>query len=145
MGSFRRFYLHLALIAIASLVSASQLAAQAPPTYDLLLKGGHVIDPANNVDAMVDVAIAGGKIAAVGKDISVTLAKKVVDVSGLYVTPGLIDIHYHVGHGGAPLDWFTAEGRGYQQPPRIPSHSAVNSPVSPLVHAGGSPRVTFLL
>ena len=92
MGSFRRFYLHLALIAIASLVSESQLAAQAPPTYDLLLKGGHVIDPANNVDAALDVAIASGKIAAVGKDISAGLAKKVVDVTGLYVTPGLIDI-----------------------------------------------------
>src|SRR2546429_1686416 len=45
-----------------------------------------------------------GKVAAVEKDIPANEALKVVDVSGLYVTPGLIDIHYHVGHGGAPLN-----------------------------------------
>ena len=86
MPSSCRFCLHFALIAIAFLVSASQLAAQAP-AYDLLLKGGHVIDPANNIDAVLDVAIAGGKIAAVAKDVSAAQAKKVVDVTGLYVTP----------------------------------------------------------
>ena len=54
----------------------------------------------------------------VGKDVPAAQAKKVVDVTGLYVTPGLIDIHYHVGHGGAPLDWFTPEGRVHLQPLR---------------------------
>src|ERR1700757_5481402 len=86
------------------------------PSYDLLLKGGHVIDPANNIDAVLDVAVAGGKIAAVGKDISAAQARKVVDAAGLYVTPGLIDIHYHIGHGGAPLDLFTAKARVHLQP-----------------------------
>ncbi len=122
----------------------AQLAAQAP-TYDLLLKGGHVVDPANNVDAVFDVAIAGGKIAAVGKDISAAQAKKVVDVTGLYVTPGLIDIHYHVGHGGAPLDWFTPEGRVHLQPLGIPADWALTSGVTTIVDAGTSGAETFLL
>src|SRR6201982_3211509 len=143
MRSFCRFYSHLTLVAIAFVGSASQLSCQ-PPTYDLLLRGGHVIDPANNVDAVLDVAIAGGKIAAVGKDISVAHAKKVVDVTGLYVTPGLIDIHYHVGHGGAPLDWFTPEGRVHLQPLGIPADWALTSGVTTIVDAGTSGAETFL-
>jgi dihydroorotase len=142
MRSFCRFYLLLALMTL--LVSASRSAAQAPP-FDLLLKGGHVIDPANNVDAVLDVAIAGGKIAAVGKDIPAAQAKKVVDVTGLYVTPGLIDIHYHVGHGGAPLDWFTPEGRVHVRPLGIPADWALTSGVTTIVDAGTSGAETFLL
>jgi dihydroorotase len=64
--------------------------------YDLLLKRGHVIDPRNNIDGRMDVAILHGKIAAVAPDISSSEALKVVEVSGLYVTPGLIDIHCHL-------------------------------------------------
>src|SRR5262249_31520382 len=67
--------------------------------YDLLLKGGHVIDAKNNISAVRDVAIAGGKIAAVGANINAADALKVVDASGLYVTPGLVDIHVHVYAG----------------------------------------------
>jgi dihydroorotase len=73
--------------------------------YDILLKGGHVIDPKNGIDRPMDVAIASNKIAAVAPDISALQAKKVVDVRGLYVTPGLVDIHTHLffttGAGGA--------------------------------------------
>lgn len=68
----------------------------AQPAYDLLLKGGHVIDPKNNIDRVMDVAIAAGKIAQVAPSIAASEAKKTVDVSGLYVTPGLVDIHAHV-------------------------------------------------
>src|ERR1022692_2660073 len=64
--------------------------------YDLLLKGGHVIDPANDLSAIRDVAVANGKIARVAADIPSTQARQVVDVKQLYVTPGLIDIHAHV-------------------------------------------------
>jgi len=64
--------------------------------YDLLLKGGHVIDPRNNIDAVRDVAISAGKIAAVAADIAPSTAKKTIDMRGLYVTPGLVDIHVHV-------------------------------------------------
>lgn len=70
--------------------------------YDLLLKQGHMIDPLNNLDGKMDVAIAGGKVAAVAADINPALAKKVVDVSGHYVTPGIIDIHVHVYHTREP-------------------------------------------
>lgn len=73
-----------------------EFSAQQPPQqhkYDLLLKGGHVIDPKNGISAVRDVAIADGKVAAVASRINPSEALKVVDVSGLYVTPGLIDIH----------------------------------------------------
>ena len=65
-------------------------------TYDLLLKGGHVIDPKNKVNGVMDVAIAAGKIARVAANIPPSEAKRVASVGGLYVTPGLIDIHVHV-------------------------------------------------
>ena len=74
-------------------------AAIAQPQYDLLLKGGHVIDPKNRIDAIRDVAIKAGKIAAVAASIKPADAAKTVDVTGLYVTPGLIDIHVHVYAG----------------------------------------------
>jgi dihydroorotase len=63
---------------------------------DLLLKNGHVIDPKNNINGKMDVAIAGGKIVGVAAGISEKSAKKVIDVQGLYVSPGFIDIHTHV-------------------------------------------------
>jgi dihydroorotase len=82
------------------LCTAGSLAAQ--PAYDLLLKGGHVIDPKNSIDKPMDVAVAGGKIARVAENIPSAQAKVVADVAGLYVTPGLIDIHAHV-YTGTPL------------------------------------------
>jgi dihydroorotase len=114
------------------------------PRYDLLLKGGHVIDPANKVDAVMDVAVTKDKIAAVEKDISASQARTVVDASGLYVTPGLIDIHVHIGHGGAPLDWFTPEGRAHAAPYGIPADLALQSGVTTIVDAGSSGAETFL-
>lgn len=70
--------------------------------YDLLLKNGHTIDPLNHIDGKVDVAIADGKVAAVAADINPALARQVVDVSGHYVTPGIIDMHVHVYHTREP-------------------------------------------
>jgi dihydroorotase len=86
------------------LLSAGCLFAQ--PQYDLLLQNGHVIDAKNNIDAVRDVAIRDGKIAAVAQRIDPAQALKAVDVKGLYVTPGLIDIHVHVYAG-------TGEPRSY--------------------------------
>jgi len=77
------------------LIFAAVLAAQQPP-YDVLLKGGHVVDAKQNINDIRDVAIAQGKIAAVARDIPATQARRVVDVRSLYVTPGLVDMHVHL-------------------------------------------------
>lgn len=69
------------------------------PAYDLLLKGGRLIDPKSGIASRQDLAIHNGKVAAIGPDLDVTKAKKVVDVTGLVVTPGLIDLHAHVYAG----------------------------------------------
>lgn len=72
------------------------------PAYDLLIKGGHVIDAANDIDAQMDLAIAGRVVAAVEPEILESHARRVVDASGMYVIPGLIDIHAHTtGFSGA--------------------------------------------
>ena len=72
-------------------------AAQAQQ-IDILLKGGHVIDPKNGIDSPMDVAITDGKILRVAENISETDARRIVDASGYYVTPGLIDLHGHLFH-----------------------------------------------
>jgi len=77
---------------------AQPAVAQQPP-YDLLVKGGHVLDPKNGRDAVMDVAIADGKIAEVAANIDPSRAARVADAKGLYVVPGLIDIHSHVFYG----------------------------------------------
>jgi dihydroorotase len=64
--------------------------------FDLLLKNGHVIDPRNNISSRMDVAVANGKIVDVAPDIPGNKAKKVIDATALYVSPGFIDIHTHV-------------------------------------------------
>ena len=84
-------------LALGLLLLAANLPAQAP--YDLLIKGGHVIDPANRLNRVMDVAIAGGKIARVAPSIDSIEARLTVNADGLYVTPGLVDIHVHVYAG----------------------------------------------
>ncbi|MCS7026518.1 MAG: amidohydrolase/deacetylase family metallohydrolase [Bryobacteraceae bacterium] len=70
--------------------------------YDLLLKGGHVIDVASGVDGVQDVAIVGGRIAQIAPRIPPSQARQVFDATGLYVTPGLVDLHFHsYGYEGA--------------------------------------------
>ena len=62
---------------------------------DLIIRNGHVIDPRNNIDGIMDIAIADGKIVEVGPDLRPGRARQEIDATGLYVTPGLIDIHGH--------------------------------------------------
>ncbi len=69
------------------------------PEYDVLLQGGHVIDPKNGLSAVRDVAILDGKVAAIAEDIDSGKGFKVVNCKGLYVTPGLLDLHVHVFAG----------------------------------------------
>jgi dihydroorotase len=134
---------HALVVAALATVVAAPLHAE-PPRYDLLLKGGHVLDPANGRDGIMDVAVANHKIAAVAKDISAALAGKVVDVSSLYVTPGLVDIHVHVGHGGAPLDWFSPDARAHLAPLGMQADLALRSGVTTVVDAGTAGGETFL-
>ena len=71
-----------------------------PTTYDLLLKGGDLLDPAQGIHDRRDIAFKDGKVAAVAERIDPASANAVVDVSGKLVTPGLIDLHGHFYHGG---------------------------------------------
>jgi dihydroorotase len=63
---------------------------------DLLLKGGHVLDPANGIDRAADVRVSDGRVVAVGPDLQVMASETVLDVAGNYVVPGIIDMHAHV-------------------------------------------------
>jgi dihydroorotase len=85
--------LFIAGVITSSLIGTSALAQN---QYDLLIRNGHVVDSKNGVSAVRDVAIRDGKIAAVASHIDPAKALKTVDATGLYVTPGLIDIHVHV-------------------------------------------------
>lgn len=64
--------------------------------YDLILKGAHVVDPLNGIDGIADVAVEGGKIAALEKEITGPAAE-VIDFTGLVLQPGIIDSHVHLG------------------------------------------------
>ena len=90
--------LHLLFISLFTLWGSSIIAQD----YDIVIKGGHVIDTKNNIDKVMDVAVKNGKIAKVAKKIDSKNASQVVDAKGLYVTPGLIDIHAHVFYGTQP-------------------------------------------
>jgi dihydroorotase len=74
-------------------MSAPSALAQESPRYDTVLKGGHVIDPANGINRQMDVAVSDGKIARVDPNIPPSAGKATVNVSGYYVTPGLVDLH----------------------------------------------------
>ena len=76
---------------------ANMLQGQTPD-YDILIKGGRLMDPKNNIDAVMDIAVKDGKIALVSRKID-GKARQTVDAAGLIVSPGLIDIHGHVFHG----------------------------------------------
>jgi dihydroorotase len=100
--------------------------------YDLLLKGGHVIDPANNLDAVSDVAIAGGKIARVAASIPAAEARQTIDVKGLYVTPGLVDIHIHAYAGTGMRGAYSGDNSLY------PDGFTFRAGVTTAVDAGGA-------
>jgi dihydroorotase len=105
-------------------------AADGQQIYDLLLKNGHVIDPANHRSAQLDVAVTGNKIARVARDLPVAHARVVVDLDGYYVTPGLIDINVHLE---------TGPGRGKLRP----DYNTLPSGVTTAVDTGTSDWKTF--
>ncbi|HEX8041093.1 MAG TPA: amidohydrolase/deacetylase family metallohydrolase [Chryseosolibacter sp.] len=122
-----------ACTALVLLLFFTTVHAQQNQDIDLLLKGGHVIDPKNNIDAVMDVAIAGGKIAQVAPNIPAARAKKVIAVNGLFVTPGLIDMHVHV-YPGNDLGSYIANGPTSVAPDGFTFRSGVTT----VVDAGSS-------
>jgi dihydroorotase len=107
-------------------------SASAQAHYDLLLQGGHVIDAKSKLDAVRDVAIQDGKIAAIATHIPSSEARKTIDVRGLYVTPGLVDIHVHVYAGTGMRDAYSGDHSVY------PDGFAFRSGVTTVVDAGSS-------
>ena len=127
MKKFKFMTIFIVVNAFALTTSAQQTVQ-----YDILLKGGHVIDPANNVNTVCDVAIAKGVIASVEKNIPSERAKKVVDVSGYIVSPGFVDLHTHVFYTfHAPRRWV------------IPDHHSFQSGITTMVDAGTSGANNF--
>ncbi len=117
------------LLLIALLPSS---ASHAQPSYDLVLKGGHVIDPRNGIDAVRDVAIKDHRIAEVAEHIQAGPGAKVIDVTGLYVTPGLVDIHVHVYAGSGERHSYVGDHGLY------PDGFTLRSGVTTAVDAGSS-------
>lgn len=100
--------------------------------YDLLLKGGHLIDAKNGIDEAKDVAIQDGRIAAVADSIDPSQAAKVADVAGLYVMPGLVDIHVHVYAGTGMKGAYSGDNSVY------PDGFSFRSGVTTMVDVGSS-------
>jgi dihydroorotase len=111
-----------------------QLTAQ---DYTIVIKGGHVIDPKNNINEVMDVAIKDDKVVLVKKNIDAKQAQ-VVDAKGLYVTPGLIDIHSH-NFFGTKEDHYL--GDGFEALP--PDGFTFRTGVTTVVDAGGAGWKTF--
>ncbi|HTK18045.1 MAG TPA: amidohydrolase/deacetylase family metallohydrolase [Mucilaginibacter sp.] len=124
-------FLVLLLLCLFSNVSMAQ-------SYDIVVKGGHVIDPKNNIDAVMDVAISDGKVALVAKDIDPKQATQVVDAKGMYVTPGLIDIHTHDFYGTEPDHQYENGNLGI-----APDGFTFRNGVTTVVDAGSSGWRTF--
>ena len=115
------------LLAALLLIPAMSLAQ-----YDLLLKGGTVIDPKSNLSAVRDLAVLEGKIAEIAPDIPASKSRKTVNVSGLYVVPGLIDIHVHVYAGTGIRNAYSGDNSVY------PDGFTFRSGVTTVVDAGSS-------
>ena len=103
MRDMKAYFLHIRVLRIYAVLLVMFITrGMMAQEIDLLIKNGHVIDPKNNIDSPMDVAIAGGKILRVAKSISSADAKKTIDAKGMYVSPGFIDLHTHVFVGTNP-------------------------------------------
>ena len=119
------------LLALVGFVP-STAGQPAPPKYELLLRGGHVIDPRNAINAPRDVAIVKGKVAAVAPGIRPADASKTIDIAGLYVVPGLVDIHTHVYAGTGEKDSYAGDNSVY------PDGFTLRAGVTTIADAGSS-------
>jgi dihydroorotase len=118
--------------AAALLALAGPAAAIERPRYDLILRGGRVVDPRNQLDGVRDVAISEGKVAAVAARIDPRQARVVVSVRGLIVTPGLVDIHTHVYAGTGERGSYAGDNSLY------PDGFSFRSCVTTMVDAGSA-------
>jgi len=123
------------LILLCFFLCASVAVAQ---QYSIVIKEGHVIDPKNNIDAVMDVAIEDGKIALVAKNIDSKQGRQVVNAKGMYVVPGLIDLHGHVFYGTEP-DHAYSNGTSAIPPDGFTFRVGVTT----VVDAGGAGWKTF--
>jgi dihydroorotase len=103
----RREFLYSSALLAGLSTSIPLLAA---PKYDLLIKGGRVLDPSQKIDRVLDVAVKNGKIAAVQSNMVAADAADVIHVEGRLVTPGLVDIHAHPRPGELPPEKCLAAG-----------------------------------
>jgi len=101
--------------------------------YDILIKNGHVIDAKNNLNKIIDIAIVDNKIALIQKNISINSALIIIDANGLYVSPGLIDIHSHNFHGTEPNNYLS---NSFDALP--PDGFSFRSGVTTIVDVGGA-------
>jgi dihydroorotase len=136
-------HIYLLLIVVLSLDIQAQVQIQPTSTkgsiaYNIVIKGGHLIDPKNNINELMDVAIQDGKIALVAKIIDGRLGTKVVNAKGLYITPGLIDLHAHVFFGTEP-DHYLSNGLVAVFPDPVTLRSGVTT----VVDAGGAGWKSF--
>ena len=123
-----RLVILFAFLIVPRLIQAQEI--------DLLLKGGRVLDPKNSLDSKMDVAVKDGKIYRIAAEIPSSSAKKVLDVSGMLVSPGLINIHTHVYAGSKPG---FADGQSSQ----LPDAFAPRSGITTVVDAGTTGWRTF--
>ena len=108
------------------------LSTQGPP-FDLVIKNGHVIDPKNGIDGPMDVAVAGNKVAEVSRTIDAARARRMADATGLYVVPGLIDLHAHVFYGTEDDAYLSNGFSG-----AVPDSHSFRSGQTTLVDVGGA-------
>ncbi len=116
--------------ALVALFLILPLAAEQPAIYDIILAGGHVIDPKNGRNGRYDIGIVGNRIAKVAESLPKAHAKKIVSVADYIVTPGLIDIHGHFDVFGP---WLSVN----------PDHVNLRNGVTTAVDAGTSGHKTF--
>lgn len=127
----KNYFILLTLLGMLNQVSMAQ-------SYDIVIKGGHIIDPKNDIDAVMDIAVTNGKIALLAKNIDPKQGTQVVDAKGMYVTPGLIDIHTHDFYGTQPDHQYEDGNLGI-----APDGFTFRNGVTTVVDAGSSGWRTF--
>ncbi len=147
---YRFFFLSFLLLSVSGFEAYSQDPVSKKRIYGIVIKGGHVIDPKNNINEVMDIATeiaspsingklgAEPKIALIAKNIDTALALQVVNAKGMYVSPGLIDIHTHVFYGHSKTDYLSNGSIAV-----IPDSYTFRTGVTTVVDAGGAGWKSF--